>query len=82
MSKYSYSDKHEPTRNILMEIATHSRSWADFEGYLKRGSIYYEEINLANGKQLLVFTGSSGYDIAGCSVRRQDGHFVVEDMYN
>ena len=81
MCEYSCSDRHELTRNILREIAEHSRSWADFKGYLKKGSIAYEEINLANGKQLLIFTGSSGYDIVGCAVKRQRGHFVVENIY-
>lgn len=82
MGRYSYSDKHESIRSILVEIAKRSRSWADFKNHLAKRSIYYEEIDLANGKQLLVFTGSSGYDIVGCSIRWQDGHFVVEEMYN
>ena len=82
MCEYNYSDRHEPTRNILIEIAERSRSWADFEGYLQKDSIAYEEINLASGKRLLIFTGPSGYDIIGCAVKWENGHFVVEDLYS
>lgn len=82
MCEYNCSERHETTRNLLMEFAEHSRSWADFERYLKKDSIAYEEINLSSGKQLLIYTGSSGYSIFGCAVKWKNGHFVVEDLYS
>ena len=79
---YSRSDKHDSIALRVKELADKAKTIGRLETMLETNKIYYESVNLASGKELLIFTGSSGYDIVGVSVRKAGGQLVVEPMWN
>lgn len=74
------SKEHTKIGDKLESIKTISKNLEEFKQNLKRNRIYFEEYQLANGKELLVFTGSSGYDIIGYSIRQQNRIITIEEI--
>ena len=77
----AYSNKHIEIKNKLYEIADIAHNINEYAAILKSENIPFEDYTLANGRQLLVFTGSSGCDIVGCSIMYKNKNAVIEDMY-
>ena len=77
---YSYSDRHEPLKIILKEIAGRSKNLDEVESQLKRRKILYEDWPLAAGRELFVGTGTRGHSIIGCSVKKEGQQLVVYDV--
>ena len=75
-----YSDRYLEIYEICERLAENSKSFFEFEKALKAKEIPYEEVELASGKELLIFTGSSGYDVAGITVRMDGRQIVLEEM--
>lgn len=75
-----YSDRHLEIYEICERLAENSNSLFEFEKALKAKEIPYEEVELASGKELLIFTGSSGYDVAGITVKTNGRQIVLEEM--
>ena len=79
---YTYSNEHAEIKNKLYRIAGKAHNINEYAALLKVEKIGFEDIQLTNGRQLLVFTGSSGYDIAGCAIKYKNKKAIIEDMYN
>ena len=75
-----YSPRHNEIKEKLQKIAESVHDIDGFAKSLKTNHIAYEDVTIANGRQLLIFTGSSGYDIVGCSVKCEYGHIIISDM--
>ena len=75
-----YSDRHLEIYGICEHLAGNSKSLRKFGQALKAKKIPFEEVELASGKELLIFTGSSGYDVAGITVKMDGRQIVLEEM--
>ena len=75
-----YSDRHLEIYEICERLAENSKSLFEFEKALKAKEIPYEEVELVFGKELLIFTGSSGYDVVGITVKTDGRQIVLEEM--
>jgi len=85
MAETTKSSKHEEIKDILFEIAETTRSFEKYKELLRQRKIRFEEIELANGRELLIFTApSSAFDIIGCSVffNKYNKQIVIDEMYN
>ncbi len=75
-----YSERHPIIKEKLEEFASQCKSLEQYARLIRRAGIPYQDITTASGRELLVFTGSSGCDIVGCCVKRVNGQIVVDDM--
>ena len=76
----TFSDSHLEICKTCEQIASKTKSIQQFAKELKLRGISYENCPLQTGRELLVFTGSSGYDIVGVSIRMVDRHICVEEI--
>ena len=76
----TFSDSHLEIYETCEQIASKTKSIQQFAKELKLRGISYENHSLQTGRELLIFTGSSGYDIVGVSVRMVDRHIRVEEI--
>ena len=63
------SENHERIKAKLFEIGEQAESIDEFASLLDKEGIVYESISLTIGKELLIFTGDTSYQITGCAVR-------------
>lgn len=82
MSFCDFSEEHISRKQLVAELTYRARSMDDLCRLLETNKIGYEDYTLANGRMLLIFTGSSGYDVCGFSIMRKNNRFVIEDMYS
>ena len=82
MCFYSCSEKHIPRKQLVTELTHRVRNMDDLCCLLEANNIGYEDYTLANGRMLLIFTGSSAYDVSGFSIMKKNNRFVIEDLYS
>ena len=76
----TYSDRHPLIAAKCSELAKGVRSMQDYAKALKSNKIPFEDYTLATGRELLIFTGSSGYDIVGLTAKMRGGRIVLDEM--
>lgn len=82
MSSYSCSETHILRKKLVTNLTHRVRSIDDLCCLLAANNISYEDYTLANGRILLIFTGSSAYDISGFSIMKKNNRFAIEDLYS
>lgn len=75
-----FSEEHIPKKQLVTDLTYRARSMDDLCRLLETNKIGYEYYTLANGRMLLIFTGSSGYGVCGFSIMRKNNRFVIEDL--
>ena len=79
---YTYSEKHVATVDKVHKLSKTVKTIQELATLLKKNNIAFEALELASGCQLLIFTGSSGYDIVGVSVKNDCGKIVLEEIFS
>ena len=74
------SKNHDIIGHILEGIIDCSKSWEDLKKNIRANRIHFEEVILASGPELLVYTGSSGYDIVGYSIMLNEDEVSIKEM--
>ena len=76
----SSSKTHTVMKIMLQKFANESKNLTEYTKFLKANDITYEDYELANGRQITVYTGSSGYDIVGVAAKIKNGKIIIEDI--
>lgn len=77
---YTQSSKHHKMEELLQSFVDNSKNLSEFVKKLKANKISYEDCPLASGREIWVFTGSSGYDVVGISVKENNRKIVLTNI--
>ena len=76
------SDTHKETLKKLINITREVHDLDTYARILKENKIAYEDYYLADGRQIAVYTGSSGYDIVGICAKQCGHGIALEALYS